>query len=217
VIANASLFDSLMPPDDPALRAVGDELLAHDPDGSKVAGVLRRTYDMLLDGQHTGRYRWDQLYKTQARSCTEVVVTIGPFTSPLAVTRRKYPGRSGRAGMAEQKDHSDMAPWTSTRALTGRRLRDEPADPAMAADATMQPKLWPMRWNLAAGTASCNAESSCAAPLSPKIRARCFICQNVSTRNGASTPPRERPSKAATSSCRQAVGVFYPLGARAQQ
>jgi Restriction endonuclease NaeI len=27
--------------------------------------VLRRTYDMLLDGQHTGRYRWDQLYKTE--------------------------------------------------------------------------------------------------------------------------------------------------------
>lgn len=65
MIANASLFDSLMPPDDPALRAVGDELLAHDPDGSRVARVLRRTYDMLLDGQHTGRYRWDQLYKTE--------------------------------------------------------------------------------------------------------------------------------------------------------
>ena len=55
VIANASLFDSLSPPDDPALRAVGDELLAHDPDGSRVARVLRRTYDMLLDGQHTGQ------------------------------------------------------------------------------------------------------------------------------------------------------------------
>lgn len=26
---------------------------------------LRATYDMLLDGQHTGRYRWDQLYKTE--------------------------------------------------------------------------------------------------------------------------------------------------------
>ena len=33
--------------------------------GCRVAGVLRRTYDMLLDGQHTGRYRWDQLYKTE--------------------------------------------------------------------------------------------------------------------------------------------------------
>lgn len=27
--------------------------------------MLRRTYDMLLDGQRTGRYRWDQLYKTE--------------------------------------------------------------------------------------------------------------------------------------------------------
>lgn len=27
--------------------------------------MLRRTYDMLLDGQHTGRYRWGQLFKTE--------------------------------------------------------------------------------------------------------------------------------------------------------
>jgi hypothetical protein len=47
------------------LRAVADELMALDPDGMRIAKVLRRTYDMLLDGQHTGRYRWDQLYKTE--------------------------------------------------------------------------------------------------------------------------------------------------------
>jgi hypothetical protein len=39
--------------------------MSRDPDGLRVAMVLRRTYDMLLDGQHTGRYRWDQLYKTE--------------------------------------------------------------------------------------------------------------------------------------------------------
>ena len=50
---------------DPELRVVADELMSHDPDGSRIARVLRRTYDMLLDGQHTGRYRWDQLYKTE--------------------------------------------------------------------------------------------------------------------------------------------------------
>ena len=50
---------------DPELRVVADELVSHDPDGSRIARVLRRTYDMLLDGQHTGRYRWDQLYKTE--------------------------------------------------------------------------------------------------------------------------------------------------------
>jgi Restriction endonuclease NaeI len=64
-MVHASLMDSLTPPDDPELRSVAGELVSHDPDGVRVAGVLRRTYDMLLDGQHTGRYRWDQLYKTE--------------------------------------------------------------------------------------------------------------------------------------------------------
>ncbi len=50
---------------DPELRVVADELMSRDPDGTRIAKVLRRTYDMLLDGQHTGRYRWDQLYKTE--------------------------------------------------------------------------------------------------------------------------------------------------------
>jgi len=39
--------------------------MSQAPDGTRIAKVLRRTYDMLLDGQHTGRYRWDQLYKTE--------------------------------------------------------------------------------------------------------------------------------------------------------
>jgi restriction endonuclease NaeI len=65
VVEPATLFDLPARPDDPALRSVADELVSRDPDGVKVARVLRRTYDMLLDGQHTGRYRWDQLYKTE--------------------------------------------------------------------------------------------------------------------------------------------------------
>lgn len=44
---------------------VADELMSRDPDGARISKVLRRTYDMVLDGQHTGRYRWDQLYKTE--------------------------------------------------------------------------------------------------------------------------------------------------------
>ena len=44
---------------------MAEELLEQDPYGSKIARVLRRTYDMLHDGQHTGRYRWDQLSKTE--------------------------------------------------------------------------------------------------------------------------------------------------------
>ncbi|WP_017584765.1 NaeI family type II restriction endonuclease [Nocardiopsis ganjiahuensis] len=47
------------------LEKTADHLASLDPDGSRIAAALRRTFDMLLDGQHTGRYRWDQLYKTE--------------------------------------------------------------------------------------------------------------------------------------------------------
>lgn len=50
---------------DAELRAVAEELVERDPVGTKIGRVLRRTYDMLLDGQHTGRFRWDQLSKTE--------------------------------------------------------------------------------------------------------------------------------------------------------
>ncbi|WP_418907703.1 NaeI family type II restriction endonuclease [Glutamicibacter endophyticus] len=36
-----------------------------DPDGARLASVFRATFDQLYDGQRTGRYRWDQLYKTE--------------------------------------------------------------------------------------------------------------------------------------------------------
>jgi Restriction endonuclease NaeI len=65
VVVRTSLLDSSALTSDPELRAVAGELLARDPDGTRISRVLRRTYDMLLDGQHTGRYRWDQLYKTE--------------------------------------------------------------------------------------------------------------------------------------------------------
>jgi len=52
-------------PGDPELAAVATELSALDPDGSRMAGAIRDALDMLLDGQHTGRYRWDQLHKTE--------------------------------------------------------------------------------------------------------------------------------------------------------
>ncbi|MEU6445925.1 NaeI family type II restriction endonuclease [Streptomyces sp. NPDC046979] len=51
--------------DDPALDTVADEIRRADPDGSRFAGAIRRSIDMLLDGQHTGRFRWDQLFKTE--------------------------------------------------------------------------------------------------------------------------------------------------------
>jgi Restriction endonuclease NaeI len=65
VAARTSLPDLPALTSDPELRVVAAELISRDPDGTRIAKVLRRTYDMLLDGQHTGRYRWDQLYKTE--------------------------------------------------------------------------------------------------------------------------------------------------------
>ncbi len=47
------------------LAAVAAELRALDGDGSRIAAAIRGALDMLLDGQHTGRYRWDQLHKTE--------------------------------------------------------------------------------------------------------------------------------------------------------
>ena len=51
--------------DDPELDRVEAELYRCDPDGSGVAGVLRDTLDQLYDGQHTGRWNFDQLHKTE--------------------------------------------------------------------------------------------------------------------------------------------------------
>lgn len=65
MVAGPTLFDPAEVACDPELQVVVDELKSRDRDGTKIAKVLRRTYDILLDGQHTGRYRWNQLYKTE--------------------------------------------------------------------------------------------------------------------------------------------------------
>lgn len=51
--------------DDMPLGEVLAYLLAQDPDGSRIGTAFRATYDQLYDGQHTGRYRFDQLMKTE--------------------------------------------------------------------------------------------------------------------------------------------------------
>ncbi|MDF2468964.1 NaeI family type II restriction endonuclease [Rhodococcus erythropolis] len=55
------------PPDsaDTELDEVVAEILRLDPDGSRWAAVVRHTYDMIYNGAETGRYRWDQLMKTE--------------------------------------------------------------------------------------------------------------------------------------------------------
>lgn len=50
---------------DSAIEQVAERLLSLDPDGERMARVFRGTFDQLYDGQHTGRYRLDQLFKTE--------------------------------------------------------------------------------------------------------------------------------------------------------
>lgn len=58
---------------DPELEAVTAEILRLDPLGQRTAAVLRDTLDQLYDGQHTGRYRWEQLHKTEKTHCGTLV------------------------------------------------------------------------------------------------------------------------------------------------
>lgn len=66
-MATRALFeiDPLHGEEDPALRGVYELLRAADPSGERAGRVFRTTFDQLYNGQHTGRYRWDQLYKTE--------------------------------------------------------------------------------------------------------------------------------------------------------
>ena len=51
--------------EDPELDAVEDALRVLDPTGDAVAEVIRDTFDQLYDGQHSGRWSFDQLFKTE--------------------------------------------------------------------------------------------------------------------------------------------------------
>ncbi|MCW4352183.1 NaeI family type II restriction endonuclease [Hoyosella sp. YIM 151337] len=50
---------------DPVVDEIAAALRRADPRGERFAAVFRATFDQLYDGQHTGRYCWDQLYKTE--------------------------------------------------------------------------------------------------------------------------------------------------------
>ncbi|MGE7434025.1 NaeI family type II restriction endonuclease [Kitasatospora sp. NPDC001175] len=66
-MAPADTLFSVSPtlPLDAELIRVRAAILAADPQGEIFAASLRRTFDMLLDGQHTGRFRWEDLHKTE--------------------------------------------------------------------------------------------------------------------------------------------------------
>ncbi len=58
---------------DEELEEVLAAVVAADPTGERIGQTLRNSIDQLYDGQHTGRYRWDQLYKTEKTHCGTLV------------------------------------------------------------------------------------------------------------------------------------------------
>ena len=47
------------------LSRIQEAFRALDPVGARTAGVLRNALDQIYDGPNTGRYQWDQLFKTE--------------------------------------------------------------------------------------------------------------------------------------------------------
>lgn len=58
---------------DPQRDAIAEAFFAADPDGARLGRVFRDTLDQLYDGQHTGRFRWDQLFKTEKTHCGTLI------------------------------------------------------------------------------------------------------------------------------------------------
>jgi hypothetical protein len=58
---------------DPQVQEVKDALRRLDPDGSRIADVIRDSIDMLYNGRKTGRFRWDQLLKTEKTHAGTVI------------------------------------------------------------------------------------------------------------------------------------------------
>lgn len=59
--------------EDEEVAKVAARLHELDPTGQFFARVIRDTIDQLYDGQRTGRYKWDQLYKTEKTHCGTLV------------------------------------------------------------------------------------------------------------------------------------------------
>ena len=58
---------------DVELNSVAKAILILDPSGIRVGRVIRDAFDQLYDGRRTGRYRWNQLYKTEQKHCGQIV------------------------------------------------------------------------------------------------------------------------------------------------
>jgi len=59
------MFDPYLDDEDGPLSDVALSLLARDPTGERWGKIIRHTFDMIYNGQETGRYRWEDLMKTE--------------------------------------------------------------------------------------------------------------------------------------------------------
>lgn len=61
---------------DAEIAAVQKELMQLDPLGQRMTAVLAQTMERLLDGEHTGRYRWESLSRSEKTSTAVVVENL---------------------------------------------------------------------------------------------------------------------------------------------
>lgn len=59
--------------EDSALECVFATLQQADPHGERIGRVIRHSFDLLYNGQHTGRYSPSQLFKTEKTHCGSIV------------------------------------------------------------------------------------------------------------------------------------------------
>ncbi|MEU4572552.1 NaeI family type II restriction endonuclease [Nonomuraea sp. NPDC023979] len=67
------MIDESAPAPDSELERVFAHILALEDVESRFGKAIRRTFDMLLDGKNTGRYRWCKLHKTEKTHCGTLV------------------------------------------------------------------------------------------------------------------------------------------------
>jgi hypothetical protein len=59
--------------EDAEVLRVFEHLVTLDPTQERIGATIRQTLDQLYDGQHTGRFRWEDLYKTEKTHCGTLV------------------------------------------------------------------------------------------------------------------------------------------------
>lgn len=124
--------DFSFPPNDEELEEVAVELRQLDPDGSRWASVFRHTYDVIYNGHETGRYKWDQLMKTEKTH-------FGTLFEILA--QREFEFEGGDATDYRIAGHEVDAKWSQS--LNGWMLPPEVFDKlALVATANDQESWW---------------------------------------------------------------------------